>query len=323
MPALNFREIARPDLATGDQDAFEMFARDFLALQGYEIRSGPDRGPDGGRDLVAVETRSGVGGQTQVQWLVSCKHKAHSGRSVTLGEETDIIDRVKSNVCVGFIGFYSTLPASSLARKLESLQRQETFEVQVIDREKIEQRLLASPAGLKLAERYFPASVREWTSENPRPARIFSDYQPLRCRHCGRRLLTDETGVKDLKTKNSGIVVFWRKPVDDVERETRHVYWCCKGACDHALRAGYRKEGLIDSWEDIPDLTIPIVYIRALITIINRLHGGYAYTDEALESLKELMLTLFPHISRQTTLAEKERIGDLSTIPAYLGGLGH
>lgn len=323
MPALDFREIARPDLATGDQDAFEMFARDFLEFQGYEIRSGPDRGPDSGRDLVAVETRSGAGGQTQVQWLVSCKHKAHSGRSVTLGDETDIVDRVKSNACVGFIGFYSTLPASSVTRKLENLRRQEAFEFQVIDHEKIEQRLLDSPAGLKLAERYFPASVGKWTSENPRPARIFSDCQPLLCRHCGRRLLTDETGVKDLQTQNSGIVVFWRKPTDDGRRDTRHVYWCCKGACDLALRAEHRKDGLIDSWEDIPDLMIPIVYIRALIAIINRLHRGDKFTDEALGSLKELMLTLFPHISRQTTLAEKERIGDLSAIPSYMGGLGY
>src|SRR5262249_4930242 len=156
MPALDFKEIPRADIANGEQDTFELFARDFLTLLGYKIVSGPDRGQDGGRDLIAVETRAGIGGETIVRWLVSCKHKAYSGRSVTLEDEPDILDRVASNSCASFIGVYSTLPASSLTRKLEGLRGQNGFEFQLLDRERIELELLTSPDGLGLAKRYFP-----------------------------------------------------------------------------------------------------------------------------------------------------------------------
>jgi hypothetical protein len=40
-----------------------MFAREFLELTGYYIFSGPDRGSDQGMDLIAEESRKGVGGK--------------------------------------------------------------------------------------------------------------------------------------------------------------------------------------------------------------------------------------------------------------------
>lgn len=82
MAVLDFTEISEAHVANGQQDSFELFAREFLAFIGYEIERNPDRGADGGRDIIAREMRSGVGSQTIVRWLVSCKHKAHSGRSV-------------------------------------------------------------------------------------------------------------------------------------------------------------------------------------------------------------------------------------------------
>lgn len=71
MPRID-KEIPRSDFADGDHDTFEMFAWDFLELTGYRILSGPDRGGDQGRDLIAEETRTGVRGKTTVRWLVSC-----------------------------------------------------------------------------------------------------------------------------------------------------------------------------------------------------------------------------------------------------------
>ena len=116
MPQLDFKEIPQANLASGEQDTFELFARDFLDLYGFEVLSGPDRGSDLGRDLIVLERRTGVGGETQVRWLVSCKHKAHSGQSVGLSDEQDISDRLRAHGCNGFIGFYSTLPAASLTQ---------------------------------------------------------------------------------------------------------------------------------------------------------------------------------------------------------------
>lgn len=89
MPALDFKEIA-PASAGPSRDQFELFAREFLEFMGFTTIVGPDRGADGGRDLVIEDTRSGIVGETRVRWLVSCKHKAHTGASVTSDDEQDI-----------------------------------------------------------------------------------------------------------------------------------------------------------------------------------------------------------------------------------------
>ena len=45
MPALDFKEIAMAHVGT-ERDQFELFARDFLEAEGFEIVRGPDQGPD-------------------------------------------------------------------------------------------------------------------------------------------------------------------------------------------------------------------------------------------------------------------------------------
>ena len=111
MPILNFKEIPEAHIASGEQEAFEFFARDFFEYLGYQILSEPNRGADGEKDLVVREMRIGGGGETSIKWLVSWKHKAHSGSSVSpTKDESNIRDRVEIAQCTGFIGFYSTLP---------------------------------------------------------------------------------------------------------------------------------------------------------------------------------------------------------------------
>src|SRR3954452_21958206 len=51
---LDFKEIATAHAGTG-RDQFELFARDFLEAEGFEIVRGPDQGPDAGRDLIVRE----------------------------------------------------------------------------------------------------------------------------------------------------------------------------------------------------------------------------------------------------------------------------
>src|ERR1019366_6122060 len=113
MPVLDFSEIPEAHLASGKQDSFELFAADVLSYIGYEIVRRPGRGADLGKDLLVLETRTGIGGETRIPWLVSCKHKAHSGKAVGLDDELNITERVEGHACGGFIAFYSTLPSSS------------------------------------------------------------------------------------------------------------------------------------------------------------------------------------------------------------------
>ena len=105
-------------------------------------------------------------------------------------------------------------------------------------------------------------------------------------------------------------------------REINHVYWCCKGRCDHSLKARYQDEGLIDGWEDIPDVLIPVVYLKWVMAFLNQLRKGYKYSDEAFEKTKHFLVVLFQHVSREPTSAGAQRVGDLLRISEGLGGLG-
>jgi restriction endonuclease len=311
MPILEFKEI--PSAAGGAaRDQFELFARELLELAGFKIVTSPDRGADAGRDLIVEEIRTGVAGETRVRWLVSCKHKAHSGNSVTPDDEQDIHDRVRTHGCSGFLVFYSTVPSSGLATKLNAPDL--PFEVQIFDQEKIERYLLRS-SGIELAKRFFPASFARWSKEHPKAAKIFGEEPHLSCCYCNKNLLLP---------KPHGIVVVWSS-LSTVEkpRTTEHVYWCCNGQCDRVLKEKYWRRGIVDGWEDIPDLLAPIAYIRWVIVLINQLQRGDKFAEEAIESMRDFLLNLFPFVAREMTESERERISQLSIIPSYLGGWGY
>lgn len=116
---INFKEIPIGKKLTENLDDFEKFARDFLIASGFEIITDPTRGADGGLDIKALEKRKGNFGTTDFYWLVSCKHYANSGKAVGVSDEIDIIDRMNSNQCNGFMGFYSSIASSGLLKKLE------------------------------------------------------------------------------------------------------------------------------------------------------------------------------------------------------------
>jgi hypothetical protein len=312
MSAIDFKEIPEAHLGSGLQDTFELFARDFLGHLGYKIEEDPSRGADGGKDIVVIEERIGVGGATIVRWLVSCKHKAHSGASVSTKDEANIRDRIDANNCHGFIGFYSTLASSGLSITIKGLSSK--AHIQIFDHEKIESFLLNSAHGVHLAKRFFPESIATWIGENPAPAKVFATHTSLNCQQCNKDLLNPEP---------SGIIVMWRKH-NPVTKKTHYdqIYWCCKGSCDDKLAHSMRGNGSVDGWEDIPDVSIPLVFARWMMTPLNELNSGDTYSPDAFRKLKEFILSLYPHIARNATQKETERIKSLREIPACLGGLG-
>jgi len=313
MPVLDFTEIAEAHIANGMQDTFELFTRDFLGFMGFKVISAPDRGADGGKDLIIQETRVGVGGETIVKWLVSCKHKATSGSSVSQNDESNVTDRVNANNCDAFLGFYSTLPSAGLNKILEGLK----FEQTIYDRERIESQLLHSSEGLKIAERYFPKSLAAWKTDNPKPAQLFADQTSLECHICKKDLL---------EQKDKGVITLWQvmKNGDYSKSDVfQCIHWTCRGHCDQVLRHRKRHEGLIDGWEDIGDVMMPTVFFKWIISILNEQRAGVTYSDEAFDALKQFLLILFPHVSRHLSAREKERIQSLAQIPAYLGGMGY
>ncbi|MCE5312327.1 MAG: restriction endonuclease [Nitrospiraceae bacterium] len=317
MPVLDFKEISEAHKGTGLQDTFELFARDFLSFIGYKILSDPDRGADGGIDLLVEERRTGVGGETLVKWLVSCKHKAHSGNSVSPKDDANIRDRVEANGCQGFIGFYSTLASSSLYTNLEGMKGK--FESQIFDREKIEAKLIHSAKGLMIAERYFPQSLEGWKTENPQPAKLFVEKPSLKCKVCNKELL---------EQVDPGVIQLWSRMRKDYENEPEHfeyVSWTCRGHCDDVLTRYIRgqNKNLIDGWEDISDVMMPTIFIKWIMSIMNKQMSGVGYSDEAFKNLKEFLLQVFPYVSRHLTEKEKEIVKSRIKIPSYLGGLSY
>ena len=312
MPILDFREI--PTAAAGAaRDLFELFAREFLELMGFRTIVGPDRGADGRRDLIVEELRTGIAGETRIRWLVSCKHKAHTGASVLPGDEPDIHDRVKTHGCDGFMGFYSTVPSMGLATKLNAAGP--SFEVRTYDTEKIETELLRSPAGRSLVKRFFPMSWAKWNREHPKPAELlFSDQPTLSCAYCQKRLLQPTV---------HGNVVIWTKYSEHGgprKERTEHVYWCCQGACEEALCVQYRKADLDDGWVELSELINPMGFIRCVVACLNQFNSGMTYSATALKDLKALLISIFPLVCRDVTEAEKEQIKWLMLFPSDFGG---
>jgi hypothetical protein len=314
MAKLDFKEIPPADKASGRQDAFELFAREALEAIGFTILLDPSRGADGGKDLVVEEHRVGPLSDTRYKWLVSCKHLAHSGSSVTPDLERNVIERVKSAGCHGFLGFYSTLPSTGLRNLIGSLQ---DIEVKLLDHEQIERRLLETSKGRQLIRRFFPTSYNRL---KPEPAKLFTEAQPILCENCG----------KDLFEPPSGIWVLWNTDSEDGKHAGHFVdmHFACKGSCDRKVeqqvRARHSAKGFInDGWDDIPDMLVPTVFITKVMALINGFAQGATYEPHALEKLKGLLLAAFPHVSRILTPEDQQTIQRLQRIPSYLGGMGY
>lgn len=291
---INFKEIPQANTGSGLQDTFELFSRDFLQYLGYRIVQDPDRGADGKKDLIVDEICKGVESEYTVRWLVSCKHFAHSGKSVSDTDEPNIIERLKQHNCDGFMGIYSTIAATSLSGLLNGIGHHIIF-----DHEKIESRLLRDSSGYIIAKRYFPESFNNWQLENPSPAKIFDEIPKLVCEHCGKDLLfSDDHGI---------FIEFENADTGVIER----VVTSCHGACDNALVSKMRNIGdYYDRWNDLNDICNPTIWIKTLMAFVNSLKTE-KYSNEAFEKYKSIFINTYPFVARNLTTEENRRVRTL------------
>lgn len=306
MPVIDFREIPEAHVETGEQDRFELFARDFLVdVFNFKILSEPNRGADGGKDILAEEHQIGSLSESTTKWLISCKHKAHSNRTVTPDDETNISDRLTQFNAGGFIGFYSTLPSAGLNNRLDSYKGQ--YKIQIFDKEKIESYII-NKKRYELFQRYFPESYKKWMENTGKrnPSRILSEYMPLKCAVCGTDLLAPENS-------DHGIVGF---VTDPATHKCSCCYTACRGSCDYKLDAYYAADGQYTGWNDINDLLIPTVFLQKNMAIINQLHDGYLdFDDKGLEDYKSILIAISQYVFRQQSDAEFGRAAKLMSLP--------
>jgi hypothetical protein len=165
--AINFTEIPLDNINGNLSDSFELFTRDFLQVLGYQITEAPGRGTDGGKDLIVTELLTGINGlNKEYKWLVSCKHYANSGSSVSGTIEIDISDRVRAFGCDGFMGFYSTIPSQGLMDKLNRLSEEKLIPYQIYDQKVIEKHIVGNSEMDLIFMRYFPKSYKDWKELN-------------------------------------------------------------------------------------------------------------------------------------------------------------
>jgi hypothetical protein len=299
---INFKEIPH------DTDGWELFIRDYLVKRGFSVESPPDRGPDGGKDILVTEQIPGKFNNYEFRWLVSCKHFATSGRAVSESDEHSVLERVKSFKADGFLGAYSTLVSSGLNTRLLALKREgEIKDYSIIDHRIIENELVT--VGFSdLMMRYFPESYK-----SVKPLHfVGTEYIPLPCENCGEDLLL-ELFREDYKAN-----IIFVETAKSERTSIEHIYCVHKGDCDRGINQKYSDLRYITSWEDISDLVIPVKYMSWLFALMNQIRKDeISLSDEAYEKLKLVIHTLAQKVFRHTTEKEYDRSVRLAQIPQF------
>ena len=300
---IDFKEIPY------DSDDWELFARDVLSEMGFTIESPPDRGPDQGKDMLALETITGKLHHYTFRWLVSCKHFATSGNAVNESkDETNILERMRAFQAEGFLGFYSTIASSGLNGRLRELRNHgDIRDYQIFDHKRIEDYLMRLGFS-RIFTRYFPESVK-----HVRPLhKVLDEYIPIACDVCGKDLL------EALYRENYKGLVAQVERLDKASRTTtvERIYFACKGTCDKQMEAICWAEFHEPAgWKDLSDLVIPADFLRWIMATLNRLRNGEKYTDTAFAKEKQLIMALSQKVFREMTERERERIRTLMSFP--------
>lgn len=289
---IDFKEIPQANRATGEQDKFELFAREFLAYMEYNIVEDPSRGADGGKDFVVEEQlKLNGGGMQTIRWLVSCKHNAHSGNSVTDRDEQNVSDRVLQHKCDGFIGFYSTLPSTALSNRLHGIGK-----VNIYDSEKIERYIIDggnNPKALSLFMRFFPNSWQKYLTLS-QPAQAQPIFSPnIVCDCCKKDLFANP---------GSSIYVMVRDKNDRII----DVRYLTKGECDELSSKQLRANGYTDYWGEFCDLLNPQTWRVEWKRFAHEVQQG-KYSDEGFRRMLNLLEQTYALVARKPTVQEQER----------------
>lgn len=286
-----------------DGEDWEAFTRDFLVALGFTVESPPDRGADGGKDMLVVEHLPGRLSSYSFRWLVSCKHFAKSQRAVAESDEQNVLERLASFRADGFLGIYSTLATSGLNTRLRALRNEgKVRDYKVFDARLIENQLLQVGYS-QLMMQFMPESYRR-----AKPLHILMDeYVPLPCRVCHKDLL-DELN----RAQYTANVILGRREQQDGGSVVETFDWCCKGDCNDILDARLQKRGLTTGWEDISDLVIPVWYLKWIMATLNRMRSGLeTYSNSAFTDEKEFLIALGQKVFRDSTAEERKRMREV------------
>jgi|GEM_PF-2531731 len=137
------------------EEHFELLCRDVLEGLGARILSDPSRGPDGKKDiLIEIEQSNILGHPKSEKFVVQCKHKAVSGKSVTETELGDVRSACQRWNAGGYLLITSTIPSSSVAANFEAINEEGNYSVESWDHKLLERKILNLKSSYLILERY-------------------------------------------------------------------------------------------------------------------------------------------------------------------------
>jgi hypothetical protein len=180
-------------LLSSDGRELEQLTRDLMGAFGYRP-SWSGYGPDGGRDLTAMEPGAPDFGAFPRKWLVSCKHNAVSGEAVGYSDVGDVPGRLSQYGCQGFLLVCTTHPSSRLVDAFRDWADNTTYVFHYWDDPTL-RILLRRPEASSVLEAYFQkGSVRNDDGDDTPDFRGFE---------------SDETGREGLFYLHSATIGFY------------------------------------------------------------------------------------------------------------------
>jgi hypothetical protein len=123
---------------------------------------------------------------------------------------------------------------------------------------------------------------------------VYSNPKNLNCEICGKNLF-DNPGmsminiIQDMETQKIVAV----KP-------------CCKGKCDSSIST---QKNEISGWKDLSDFTNPYLYMKHIMSVMNCMNEDEGFANQkAFEDYKDLLLKVYPYVTRNLTDKEKQAV---------------
>ncbi|MFX1320387.1 MAG: restriction endonuclease [Promethearchaeota archaeon] len=143
------------DFSSLSGEDFEFFCRDLLESIGIEIVEGPSRGPDRKKDLIIrYSVKDVIGRHQNYKFLVQCKNKAVSNKSVYESELGDIRSACKIHNTDGYFLITTTIPSTSVQDNFKAINQEGQYITHYWDRFTLEKYISECRDGINLLERY-------------------------------------------------------------------------------------------------------------------------------------------------------------------------
>ena len=123
---------------------------------------------------------------------------------------------------------------------------------------------------------------------------VYSSNTEIKCSICGKDLMEQpEMSLVNIIQNLDTNKIVSVKP-------------CCKGKCDQIIE-GTAKRRELSGWKDLTDFMNPYLYMQHIMSVMNSMQKAEGFENQdAYEEYKNLLLNMYPYITRNLSEEEKE-----------------